>query len=836
MRILLVDDDRAIAVTLVAALESQHYAVDVADDGEKALEMVDAFPYDLLLLDVMLPKLNGIKVCQRLRASGFRMPILLVTARDSSIDKARGLDVGADDYLIKPFDWQELLARIRTLLRRGSSPVEPVLQWHDLCLASNSCEVTYKHQLLNLTPTEYRLLDLLLRNNRRVFSCGDLIEHLWSFENPPSEETVRSHIKGLRMKMRCAGAPADAIETVYGLGYRLKFPFSQSNPKAGQNTPIVEPERSKSVGDRHDRGDNQSSTFQPTTHDCTATETSVASYPSRSEATLALLSAMWEKFREGVMKQVEILQQYATAVEKNNLCHQLHEQATIEAHKLVGLLGSIGFPEGSQLSREIENLLRQDALNIEQVSKYQELVKDLNIILQKSSPKGQSGVSDSAIRVVDRQPEIPNEQQLDERPVLLIVDSDLELNEQLYREASGLGMRVDVATDLSAARQYLAQSHPDAILLELWFPASNENGLTLLEELSVLTPSVPAIVYTVRGGFSDRLEVARLGARAFLHKPMPPSQVLVAVNQVLQQEHAESAKILIVDDDPQMLALLKNLLEPWGLKLTTLKDPRQFWETLKDLLPDLLVLDVEMPHLNGIELCQVVRNDPAWGGLPILFLTAHSDPNTVQRVFAAGADDFVSKPIVGPELVTRIVIRLERARLLRQLAETDPLTRLANRAKLTFHLSQFLHLADRTHLPLCFAILDLDNFKQVNDKYGHGVGDAVLRWLAELLRRSFRSNQDIVARWGGEEFVVAMYGMNKASAVERLNDVLTTLHREKFSSSDGIQFPIAFSAGVAEYPEDGIDLLSLYRSADAALYQAKTSGRNRVLPAGVIKI
>ncbi|MCL1473069.1 response regulator [Argonema antarcticum] len=841
MRILLVDDDQAIAVALATALESQHYVVDIANDGEKALELVDAFPYDLLLLDVMLPKLDGITLCQQLRGGGFRVPILLLTARDSSTDKVRGLDAGADDYLIKPFDRQELLARIRTLLRRGNSALLPVLEWNDLCLAPSTCQVTYKNQPLNLTPTEYRLLELFLRNNRRVFSCGDLIEHLWSFDNSPSEETVRSHIKGLRMKLRATGATADLIETVYGLGYRLKLPSSQ-----------------KSRGERE------------------IIQSPVPNAQFRSEATLAALAGVWERFKKSVMNQVEILQECATAAENKTLSDRLLKEATVEAHKLCGLLGTIGFPAGSELSREIEHLLRnadpQDALS---ASRFQELVVALHQVLQQplsqqkltavsvandreiicfkppdssvgsiqnlksAFPGGSMGTSqnpksndDRAIARRGAKNIMPlSEPQLDELPLLLIVDDNLQLSEQLRLEAAGLGMSVEVATNLSAARQEISQLNPDAILLELSFPTTGENGLTLLAELSSSAPQLPIIVLTVLGDFSDRLEVARLGARAFLHKPMPPAQVLATVSQVLQQEQGSTAKILVVDDDPQMLTLLATLLEPWKLKLTTLKDPRLFWETLENVLPDLLVLDVEMPHLNGIELCQVVRNDPAWGGLPILFLTAHSSPNTVQKVFAAGADDFVTKPIVGPELVTRIVIRLERVRLLRQLAETDPLTRLANRSKLTSHLSLSLHQAQRTNLPLCFAILDLDNFKQINDRYGHGVGDLVLRWVGGLLLRSFRSNQDIVARWGGEEFVVEMYGMNKSAGVERLTDVLAILRQETFTSPNGVEFGITFSAGVAQYPDDGTDLQALYRSADAALYQAKTSGRNKVLSA-----
>jgi diguanylate cyclase (GGDEF)-like protein len=264
------------------------------------------------------------------------------------------------------------------------------------------------------------------------------------------------------------------------------------------------------------------------------------------------------------------------------------------------------------------------------------------------------------------------------------------------------------------------------------------------------------------------------------------------------------------------------------MKVRTLEDPRRFWETLEATLPDLLILDIKMPHINGIELCQVVRNDARWSGLPILFLTAYTDANTVNQVFAAGADDFVSKPIVGPELVTRIVNRLERIKLLRSLAETDPLTRVCNRYKSTTDLNRFLSLAKRYNQPLSLAIVDLDRFKQVNDRYGHDVGDSVLRQIGQILLRSFRA-EDVVARWGGEEFIVGMYGMTKSDGVQRLRELLEIVRQQKFAAHGGIEFQVTMSGGIAEYPKDGTDLQSLYRSADAALYQAKLAGRDRIM-------
>ncbi len=222
MKILLVEDDDRIAEALAEDLTEQHYVVDVASDGQAGLELVEVFTYDLLLLDVMLPKLSGISLCERLRGGGYTMPILLLTARDTSEDKVMGLDAGADDYVVKPFDLQELGARIRALLRRGSSTSPPVLEWGALSLDPGTCEVTYEGQLLNLTPKEYCLLELFLRHGRRVFSRSAIVEQLWSFESPPEEETVKAHIKGLRQKLKLVGAPVDFIETVYGLGYRLK--------------------------------------------------------------------------------------------------------------------------------------------------------------------------------------------------------------------------------------------------------------------------------------------------------------------------------------------------------------------------------------------------------------------------------------------------------------------------------------------------------------------------------------------------------------------------------------------------------------------------------------
>lgn len=227
MRILLVEDDLQLAASLAETLTAQLYTVDVVRDGESAWEQARSVSYDLLLLDVTLPRLDGIRLCGQLRDGGYTVPILMLTARDTSMDKVIGLDVGADAYMVKPFNLQELLAQIRALLRRGQPGVAPVLSWGALRLDPCSYEVTYNRALIRLTPKEFALMEAMLRYGKRVLSRTAIIESVWNWQDSPEENTIKTYIKNLRAKLKAAGAPKDFIETVHGLGYRLK-PLDES--------------------------------------------------------------------------------------------------------------------------------------------------------------------------------------------------------------------------------------------------------------------------------------------------------------------------------------------------------------------------------------------------------------------------------------------------------------------------------------------------------------------------------------------------------------------------------------------------------------------------------
>ncbi|MEM8614687.1 MAG: response regulator transcription factor, partial [Cyanobacteria bacterium P01_H01_bin.105] len=172
MKVLLVDDDNALAEVLIQQLTGQNYVVDRVADGEMGWSYASTFDYDMILLDWMLPQLSGLQLCQRLRTEGYTVPILLLTAKDKQTEKIQGLEAGADDYLVKPFDLAELLTRIRVLVRRTSAEMQPVLTWGDLCLDPVSCDVTYHDHPVMLTAKEYALLELFLRHSHQVFSTS----------------------------------------------------------------------------------------------------------------------------------------------------------------------------------------------------------------------------------------------------------------------------------------------------------------------------------------------------------------------------------------------------------------------------------------------------------------------------------------------------------------------------------------------------------------------------------------------------------------------------------------------------------------------------------------
>jgi heavy metal response regulator len=221
MRILVVEDEKKVARFIQQGLEEEHYSVDVAHDGERGTLLAETQGYDLLILDVMLPKLSGIDVTRRLRASRVATPILMLTAKTATEDKVAGLDSGADDYLTKPFAFAELLARVRSLLRRGSKEKSTVLSIVDLELDTVSHKAKRGDRAIDLTAKEYALLEYFLRNKNRVLSRTIISEHIWDYNFDTGTNLIDVYVNHLRNKID-NGFEKKLIHTVRGVGYVLR--------------------------------------------------------------------------------------------------------------------------------------------------------------------------------------------------------------------------------------------------------------------------------------------------------------------------------------------------------------------------------------------------------------------------------------------------------------------------------------------------------------------------------------------------------------------------------------------------------------------------------------
>jgi diguanylate cyclase (GGDEF)-like protein len=293
------------------------------------------------------------------------------------------------------------------------------------------------------------------------------------------------------------------------------------------------------------------------------------------------------------------------------------------------------------------------------------------------------------------------------------------------------------------------------------------------------------------------------------------------------EDSLEGSKILLVDDDVQITRALTTLLKRRGITVTAINDPLRFWSVLEETKPNLIMLDFEMPKLSGAELCRVVRNDLRWSELPVVFLTGHTDQDSVHRVFAAGADDYVGKPFVPAELMMRLESRLIGVKARRAPADTDPVTGLATASRTTEVIDRFLRLARRKSDPYSIGALEIDALASLIETYGRSIGDRVLRSIGELLPKSFRG-EDVVGWWGGAEFMIGMYGSSKEHAAIKLTQICNKIAEQSFLADDGRGVRVMCTGGVAQYQVDGDSVIALRQKASEVLQQVREIGVNRV--------
>jgi diguanylate cyclase (GGDEF)-like protein len=298
-----------------------------------------------------------------------------------------------------------------------------------------------------------------------------------------------------------------------------------------------------------------------------------------------------------------------------------------------------------------------------------------------------------------------------------------------------------------------------------------------------------------------------------------PGDVLTA----FEESQLEGRRVLVVDDEPMVSRGLSSLLARRGLAVTAVNDPLRFWTVLEEAKPNLILLDLEMPKISGTELCRVVRSDRRWSELPVIFLSGHTDQASVQRMFAAGADDYVGKPFVPAELMMRIESRLTGVKARKAPVETDPLTGLTTATKATELIDRFLRLARRKSDPYSVAVLQVDGFGGLAATFGRAACDSVLRGIGQLLPKSFRA-EDVPGWWGGADFTIGMYGSSKEHAAIKLGQICTRIAELNFLAEDGRRVHVSCSGGVAQYQKDGDTIPALRDEALRALEQARSSG------------
>jgi diguanylate cyclase (GGDEF)-like protein len=579
---------------------------------------------------------------------------------------------------------------------------------------------------------------------------------------------------------------------------------------------------------------------------------------------LEAMAEIWRERRPEIEARVLVIESALTDALEGILNPDDQLAAKRAAHAISGSAGTFGFLAASAHARELEHALAVVPLPADEPPRLAGLVVDLRTQLEQGgAPPAAPGPApdepapdvpavavapaDGAATAVRPAPSVTSAPvaaapvaATPHRPAVLAPPAALPVPEllvvggpagragRLADEALGRGLRTRAVERLDAARALLGPDGPRLVLVDLRGAEGPGPALALLADAAAHATTV-AVVDEHDG--IDRLEVAQAGVRSVLGADRDVPGTIDAVLELRERTRATGTRVLAIDDDVAMRAGVRLVLEHAGLEVAVSDGSEDLWTLLDRFEPDLLLVDIDLPwgH-SGIDLCRAVRADPEHGALPVIVLSAATDPETVLTVFRAGADDYVAKPFVGPELVVRIQNRLERARLLREIHERDALTGLVGPDRGQALLRELHELAVRDGAPFCLAYLDSDDVQSLNARHGYAAGDTALRASADVLRRAFRG-EDVVVRWRGDEFVVAMAGTTPADARERLARALDAV-RGGGPVVPGDTAPRSLSVGLAVAGRDGDTVDALLRAAERASREAADAGGGRIVTAG----
>jgi len=413
---------------------------------------------------------------------------------------------------------------------------------------------------------------------------------------------------------------------------------------------------------------------------------------------------------------------------------------------------------------------------------------------------------------------------------VLVVSKEAPASFRKFRDDSKAhAVQVICCQEKSEALDIAQKLSLDAVLIDI-DTAQPGPSLNLARELRSLPnyDSLPVAFLSTSKQQKYIEDSTHAGASLMLEMPFAPNILDDAIDYLVNARQGGRPRILLMDDDVEFTETVAATLGQEGMLVRSINEPGDIMQSLHDYHPDLVLLNITMPLVSGYDICRIIRQDPHYQDLPILFLTSQTGLETRLAAFEAGGDDYLPKPVARVELLTRVKVRLERARLLKDRANKDVLTGLLIRRAFMEELQDMAEESQRNDLIFSLALIDVDHFKHVNDTYGHVAGDQVLSQFGQLLRKRFRV-EDVRGRWGGEEFVVAFRHIHKDTARGALQRALEELRLVNFNGDRGEDFGITFSAGLVSYPDDGRELESLIKIADHRLYRAKELGRNQLI-------
>ncbi|MBU6450645.1 MAG: response regulator [Cyanobacteria bacterium REEB67] len=497
------------------------------------------------------------------------------------------------------------------------------------------------------------------------------------------------------------------------------------------------------------------------------------------------------------------------------------------AHKIKGTGGSLGF----RLVSECMGFIEDAAAALPDMTHEEQLIAwaELDRKLVEAQLAGELECQEIAQAVSNADVKVPTAPHNPAMTRILVVDDDKQFLDIIC--ALGKQRLVDIvrASNHKEAIEQAVVYPLDAALINV-VPADPESSFRLARSIRELPgyENLPLAFISGQALVKDRVEAAHAGASLYLDKPLESDALEKAVQHLVNIRQGGRPRILVCDDDEFFANTVALVLRNEGMIVRTLNDPSKILETMQEYPPELMLLDVMMPGVTGFEVCRMLRQIPRWQDLPIIFLTGQTGVEARLEAFRSGGDDYLPKPVVNEELLTRVSVRLDRARMLKDRSDKDTTTGLLLRRAFSEQLSAILAEAHRLKTTFTICLLDVDHFKKVNDTYGHLAGDKVLAGLGQLLSRRFRVD-DLRGRWGGEEFMLTFKRETKATMLLAVNRVLDEFRAIEFSGDKGEVFHNSFSGGIAEYPIDGESVFELVKVADARLYLAKKRGRKMIV-------